>query len=157
MKENSTSLASLPLLLTLLAGATLPIQAGINSRLGREMGSPFIAALISFLIGTVSIVIFVLLSRVSAPEGGFGATASRLPWWIWLGGVIGAVFVTVAATFASRIGFSLFSAVVIAGQLITSIGLDHFGLLGAERHPVSLLRFVGVVLLVVGIALIRRG
>jgi transporter family-2 protein len=142
---------------TLIAGAALPVQAGINSRLGREMGSPFVASLISFLIGTASILIFVLLARVSAPEGGYAVAASRAPWWIWLGGVIGAVFVTVAATFASRIGFSLFSAVVIAGQLLTSVALDHFGLLGAERHPVSLFRLVGVVLLVVGIALIRKG
>ncbi len=147
----------LPLLITLLAGVALPVQAGINSRLGREMGSPFTAALISFLIGTVSILIFVLLSRVSAPEGGFGATASRLPWWIWLGGVIGAVFITVSAAFAGRLGLTLFSAVVIAGQLLASVTLDHFGLLGAERHPVSVLRLAGIVLLVAGIALIRRG
>lgn len=146
-----------PLLVTLLAGAALPVQAGVNSRLGKEMGSPFVASLISFLIGTASILIFVLLARVSAPEGGYAVTAARAPWWVWLGGVIGAVFVTVAATFASRIGFSLFSAVVIAGQLLTSVALDHFGLLGAERHPVSLLRFVGVLFLVAGIALIRRG
>ncbi|MBC8135975.1 MAG: DMT family transporter [Fibrella sp.] len=150
-------MALLPLLVTLVAGAALPVQAGINSRLGKEMGSPFVASLISFLIGTASILIFVLLSRVNAPEGGYAVTASRLPWWIWLGGVIGAVFVTVAATFASRIGFSLFSAVVIAGQLLTSVGLDHFGLLGAERHPVSLLRLGGIALLIAGIALIRRG
>ena len=147
----------LPLLITLLAGAALPVQAGINARLSREMGSPSSAALISFLIGTVSILIFVLLSRVSTPEGGFGATASRLPWWIWLGGVIGAVFITVSAAFAARLGLTLFSAVVIAGQLLTSVGLDHFGLLGAERHPVSLLRLAGIALLAVGIALIRRG
>lgn len=121
------------------------------------MGSPFSAALISFLVGTASILIFVLLFRSPGPEGGFGATASRLPWWIWLGGVIGAVFITVSATFAARLGLTLFSAVVIAGQLLTSVGLDHFGLLGAERHPVSWLRIAGVALLVAGIALIRRG
>ena len=147
----------LPLLVTLVAGAALPVQAALNNRLGKELGSPFTASLASFCIGTVSVLLFVLLSRAPVPPGGFAASVARAPWWLWLGGVIGAVFVSVAATFAGRLGVSLFSGVVIAGQLITSVVLDHYGWLVPERHPVSPLRLAGIALLVAGIILIRRG
>ena len=158
MKNALAPLAGLlPLLVTFVAGAGLPAQAALNSRLGKEFGSPLFGSFFSFCIGTVSVLLFVLISRLAAPLGGFGAVASRLPWWLWLGGVIGAVFVSVAATFAGRLGLTLFSAVVIAGQLAASVVLDHYGVLVAERHPVSPLRLAGIALLIAGIAMIRRG
>lgn len=149
--------ALLPLLMTFVAGAGLPVQAALNSRLGREFGSPLFGSFFSFCIGTVSVLLFVLVSRAAAPVGGFGAVASRLPWWLWLGGVIGAVFVSVAAMFVGRLGVTVFSAVVIGGQLIASVVLDHYGVLVPERHPISALRLMGIALLIAGIALIRRG
>lgn len=149
--------ALVPLLITFGAGAGLSVQAALNGRLGKEFGSPFYGSLFSFCIGTISVLLFVLVSRLATPAGGFGAVAVRLPWWLWLGGVIGAVFVSVAAVYATRIGLTLFFGVVIAGQLIASVVLDHFGILVAERHPISALRLFGIALLIAGIALIRRG
>ncbi|MBC8141832.1 MAG: DMT family transporter [Armatimonadetes bacterium] len=158
MKNYVAAFAAIaPLLMTFFAGAGLPVQAALNSRLGREFGSPLFGSFFSFCIGTVSVLLFVLISRVAAPVGGFGAVAARLPWWLWLGGVIGAVFVSVAAMYAGRLGVTVFSATVIAGQLVASVILDHFGILVAERHPVSALRLFGIALLIAGIALIRRG
>ena len=155
--NNSSSLVSLlPLLLmTVLGGAALPVQAGVNARLGREMGSPLIGALISFLVGTVSLILVIVASRAFPNLS--AVTFGKIPVWAWVGGIIGAVYVTLALLAAPRLGFALFTAAAIAGQLITSLILDHFGLLGAERHPVSLMRLLGVALLVAGIALIRRG
>jgi len=146
-----------PLLIIFVAGAGLPMQAALNNRLGKEFGSPFWGSLFSFCIGTVSVLLFVVISRATAPVGGFGAVASRLPWWLWLGGVIGAVFVSVAAMYAGRVRLDVFSAVVIAGQLVASVVLDHYGILVPERHPVSAMRLVGIALLIAGIMLIRRG
>ena len=149
--------ALFPLLLTFVAGAGLPVQAALNNRLGKAFGSPLFGSFTSFAIGVFSVFVFVLISRASAPAGGFGAVAARLPWWLFLGGVIGAVFVSVAAAFAGRLGLTLFSGVVIGGQLAASVVLDHFGVLVAERHPVTPMRLFGIALLVAGIAAIRRG
>lgn len=157
MKPLAGFAALLPLLITFVAGAGLSAQAALNSRLGKELGSPFFGSLSSFAIGVTSIALFVLVTRVAAPPEGFGTVASRLPWWLWLGGVIGAVFVSVAAAYAGKLGLTLFSGAVIAGQLVASVVLDHYGWLVAERHPVSFLRLVGIALLVGGIVLIRRG
>lgn len=141
------------LLLTVLGGASLPVQAGVNSRLGREMGSSLIGALISFLVGTTALIIVILITR-AFPTASV-AQVGRLPIWVWCGGLIGAVYVTLALLAAPRLGFALFIAAAIAGQLLTSLILDHFGLLGAERQPITLWRLVGVGLLIVGITLIR--
>lgn len=153
--SNTNSIAVLPLvLLTILAGAFLPIQAGVNARLGRELGGPVAAALVSFSVGLLSLIISMLVARLPFA---FSAALKGAPWWAWTGGIVGAAFVSIAAAAGPRLGFAMFTALVIAGQLAVSIVLDHFGLLGAARQPVSLGKLAGVALLALGVWLIRRG
>lgn len=155
MNNPSSFAALLPLLLlTVLGGAALPVQAGINARLGRELGSPLFGALMSFLVGTISLILVILLTR--AFPTATGASVAKIPAWVWVGGLIGAVYVTLALLAAPRLGFALFTAAAIAGQLLTSLVLDHFGLLGVARQPMTMTRLLGVALLIAGIALIRR-
>ncbi len=141
------------LLLALAAGACAPTQAGINSQLRVFTGDPTLAALISFAVGTLSLLICCLVLRIPWPAA---QTLSHLPWWMWTGGCMGAFLVFVSIILAPKLGAATTLAFMIAGQMFMSLVLDNYGLIGFPEHPTSLWRFVGVVLLVVGVVMIRR-
>ncbi|MGA2320789.1 MAG: DMT family transporter [Solirubrobacteraceae bacterium] len=134
------------------AGALVGMQAPINSRLGKAVGSVQ-AAGFSFLAGTV-----VLLLIAAVVNGGLGnlAHAGRAPWWALVGGLLGAVYVTVALIAVRTLGASGLTAVVITGQLAISVAIDRFGLLGVARQPVGMHRVAGLALLVAGVVLVVR-
>jgi bacterial/archaeal transporter family-2 protein len=134
------------------AGCLVGMQAPINSRLGKSVGSVQ-AATFSFLIGTA-----VLLVIAAFAHGGLGdlGKVGRAPWWALVGGLLGAVYVTVALVAVRTLGASGLTAVVIAGQLAISVAIDRFGLLGLARQHIDASRIVGLVLLVVGVALVVR-
>lgn len=136
----------------MIGGALLAIQAPTNALLGKASGSPIVAAFISFLIGTIA-----LGAAVAATSGRvFDPSLKQVPWYAWLGGFYGAFFVAVAAFGAPRVGVGVLLTAAIAGQLAAALVLDHFGLLGLTRHPVTLTRAAGLALVLVGAALVRR-
>jgi transporter family-2 protein len=128
------------------------MQAPINARLGRTVGSVQ-AATVSFTVGTV-----VLLLALTVVNGGFGnlAQIGRAPWWALLGGLCGAVFVTIAIVTVRTLGASGLSAAAITGQLVVSVTIDRFGLLGIARQPIGASRIAGLALLVAGVVLVVR-
>jgi transporter family-2 protein len=134
------------------AGCVVGMQAPINSRLGRVIGS-VPAASFSFLVGTC-----VLLLVSVFVHGGLGSLGgvSRAPWWALIGGLLGAVYVTIALVAVRTLGASGLTAAVILGQLAISVVIDRFGLLGIARQPVSAQRIAGLVLLVAGVLLVVR-
>ncbi|MBC7891427.1 MAG: DMT family transporter [Sphingobacteriaceae bacterium] len=141
------------LLLAVLIGAILPVQAGLNAQLARVAGNPVWSALISFGTGTLGLIAYLLVNRVGLTT----VTALRAaPWYLYLGGLLGAVYVTMILLLVSRLGVALTFGLTIAGQMLLSLVLDHFGLLGLPMQPVSAGRLAGVALLVVGVILIRR-
>jgi transporter family-2 protein len=140
------------LLLAVLAGALLPVQAGVNAQLRVTLGNPLSATLVSFLIGMVALALVVLGSRVPLPAV---ATLARAPWWHWTGGLLGAVYVALMILLAPRLGAAALIAAVVAGQMLASLVLDHYALVGFDLHPISLQRVVGVALVIGGVALVR--
>ena len=140
------------LLLPLIAGACLPLQAGINGQLARQVSSTLSAALISFIVGTLALLLLVLIQR-EAPSLG---ALKGLSWWHWSGGLLGAFFIFVAAFAGPRIGALLLMTLVLAGQLGMALTLDHFGWAGFREAPISLGKIGGLLLIVAGIWLIRR-
>jgi transporter family-2 protein len=142
----------LAVLLGVGAGCLVGMQAPINSRLGKTVGSTE-AATISFLVGTVALVLILLVVR-----GGVGnlGDAGRAPWWALVGGLLGAVYVSVALVAVRTLGASGLTAVVIAGQLLISVAIDRFGLLGVAKQQIGVSRVIGLVLLVAGVALVVR-
>jgi transporter family-2 protein len=137
----------------MLAGAILPIQAGVNARLARAFDHPLQASLVSFLVGTALLVLFCVLGRWPWPA--IPALAA-LPKWSWIGGALGVVFVTGAIILAPRLGATTLVGCVIAGQLCAGMIIDHWGLLGMPQHSFSLGRLVGIGLLAAGVFLLRR-
>jgi transporter family-2 protein len=134
------------------AGCLVGMQAPINSRLGRSIGSVQ-AASFSFVVGTLA-----LVSLAAVLRGGLGSYshAARAPWWALVGGLLGAVYVLVALLAVRTLGASGLSAVVITGQLAISVVIDRLGLLGVARTHIGIQRVLGLALLALGVALVVR-
>jgi transporter family-2 protein len=138
---------------TLLAGMLLPIQAALNTRLGRELGSPALGSFVSFVVGTVGIALYVLLSRPALVSS---EAVRTIPPHLWLGGLCGAIYVTVVILVAPRLGVATLTGLAVAGQMSVSAVLDHWGLLGLPVNPVTPGRAAGIVLIVSGVVLLQR-
>ncbi|HVM23544.1 MAG TPA: DMT family transporter [Sphingomicrobium sp.] len=141
----------IPILLVFVAGGVVALQAPTNAMLAKAGGSPILAALISFTVGTVAL----LLAWLLTPNRPGAAAFSGLPWYAWVGGLYGAVFVAVAAFAAPRVGLASLITIGIAGQIAMALLLDHFGALGLPRDPISLGRVAGALLVVAGVVLVR--
>lgn len=140
-------------LLAFAVGTLLPLQAGVNGRLAAAAGNPALAALASFAVGTATLAAYAVALRPALPAA---EALARLPWWYWTGGVLGAFFVAVTALTAPRLGATALTAVVVAGQLLMSLALDHFGLAGFARRPADPARVLGVTLVLAGALLTLR-
>ncbi len=144
------------LLLLLIAGMSafvIPFQAIVNSRLGKLTENPILAAVVSFSGGTFVLSIALLIWSRGVPSIPKGV---QIPWYLYIGGLLGAVYVTSALTLVPKIGTANFIAATIVGQLVMSIVIDHFGLMGMDRDPASLSKLVGAALLITGMLVIQR-
>jgi transporter family-2 protein len=144
--------ALLPVLLVVVAGGLIAMQAPTNALLARASGSPVLAALISFAVGTVALFI-VWIASANRPSPGVFA---NLRWYVWLGGLYGATYVAVAAYAAPRIGLASLITIGIAGQVLMALWLDQLGALGLPREPINPGRIAGALLVLAGVVLVRR-
>ena len=141
------------ILLALAAGICIPTQAGINAQLSHLTRSPSLAAGISFAVGTVCLAVYVFVFRIPLPST---AALSGAPWWIWSGGALGAFFVASTIFLVPKLGATTMLALILAGQMITSLLLDHFGAFAFPVHPISLPRVLGVLMVAAGVVLIQK-
>jgi transporter family-2 protein len=137
-------------LLTVVAGGLIALQAPINSMLGRSIGT-FAAASFSFAIGTVALMAITVLVG-----GGFGdlGEVRHLGWYYLIGGLLGAVYVTTALVAVRTLGAGGVTAATISGQLTMSIVADRLGVLGLDERALTAPRLVGVALLAAGTYLV---
>lgn len=141
------------ILLALAAGAMMPTQAATNNKMALVVNSPVLSAFISFFVGTVALFIYLLISGV--PLANISST-KEAPAIAWIGGLLGAFFVTAAVILVPRFGVALTFSLIIAGQMLVTLVIDHFGLLGVPVKEVSLARVGGILLITAGVVLIRR-
>lgn len=139
--------------LALAAGFGLTVQVGMNAALRQAFGSPSLATLANFLVGTAALVVYVALERAPWPDRSAAASA---PLWAWLGGLFGAFYVVAATVVGPRLGASMLLALTVLGQLVAALAVDHFGWLGFPQHPLSVVRLAGAALLFAGVLLIAR-
>jgi transporter family-2 protein len=144
---------SLFYLLGLGVGIGLVVQVGMNSTLRATLGSALVAALISFLVGSAALAAFILMTRTPLPAR---AQLAAVPAWAWLGGCLGAFYVASSVVVGPKLGAATLLALVVLGQLGTSLLVDHFGWLGFAQHPLTLVRLTGAALLFAGVLLITR-
>jgi transporter family-2 protein len=140
--------------LAFFVGFLLPVQVGINAELARFISSPLLAALVSFIVGTLCLLASVMLfSKVPLPT--FGIVAA-MPVWVWGGGLIGAAVVLGSIVAGPKIGALALVGLLLAGQLIASVLMDHFGWFGFPVQKISEARLFGIVLLAGGFFLIQK-
>lgn len=140
------------MIIALLSGAFLPIQAGLNTRLGKAVESPVHASLISFVVGALAVLLYSLLTKQPVTWTGLRTA----PAYVWAGGLLGAFYVTSIILAFPRIGPALTFGIVVAGQMFMSVLLDHFNILVAQPHPVNVWKLLGIALIVTGVVIIRK-
>jgi transporter family-2 protein len=140
------------LLFAVVAGAMIPFQAGINSQLSHWVGGPIRAAFVSFVVGTVALLILAVAVRKPAPPLGRLGDA---PWWVWIGGLLGAFYVAGSIYAAPKLGAALLIAAVVAGQTAASVVIDQYGWVGFKEQHISAGRIAGVLLVAGGVTLVR--
>ena len=141
-------------LLAAFAGAVVPFQSAINSNLARGLGHPLWATLASLLVSVLVLLPVILALRLPLPSLGF---ISKAPLWMWAGGAFGVCFVALAVMLLPKLGASGFVALALAGQVIASMLLDHFGLFGLVEKQLTVSRVLGALLLIGGVGLIQFG
>ncbi len=143
----------LPLIIAVMAGGVLPLQASLNVNLGKTVNQPVFAAFVSFFIGTVGLLIYLFAINFN-----FSSTHQTFQahWSVWLAGLLGAFYVTAVIVLTPRIGTTLTFGLIISGQMLISLIIDQFGFMGATVHPINWQRIMGVFLLIGGMLLIRK-
>jgi transporter family-2 protein len=137
--------------LTAAAGGLVALQAPINSKLGKALGT-FPAATLSFAVGLALLLGIVVL----AGDAGRLAEARHVTWWYLLGGALGAAYVTTVLVSVRTLGAGGVTAATIAGQLTLSLVVDQLGWLGVTKQPITALKLLGVAMLAGGVYLIVR-
>lgn len=143
---------ALSMAVTVAAGAGLVLQQALNADLRVSLGSGAWAGLISYIGGTLCMIVLILVMRDGVPSM---AAAARTPWFSWTGGFFGAVYIALGIFLLQQLGAATFISLLIAGQMLGSILFDHYGLFGLPQHPADATRLIGAVMLVGGVALIR--
>lgn len=140
-------------ILIFVAGAMTAFQPLINARLAQNLDSPIWSSFISFASGTLLLLIVGLVIN-----GKFMTMdTDGLKWWMFAGGALGAIFVTVAIYAVPHLGVATLIALLITGQLIFSAILSHYGVLADVARPITWMKFSGLVLLSVGAVMTLKG
>jgi bacterial/archaeal transporter family-2 protein len=150
----------MPLLLGIMGLALLAIGAGfsfvmqqvVNADLRISLNSAAWAGFVSYLGGTLCMLMLALAMRDTLPSAG---AMARSNWWAWSGGFFGAIYIAISILLVPRIGTATFVALLVAGQMMSSLVFDQYGWLGMPLHAVSPARLLGAALLVAGVVLIR--
>ena len=143
------------LLLALVIGLVVPLQSTVNNQLKILIGgSTLIAALISFCIGTLALLLITLLTQ---QKWNGLASLGQASWWLFTGGAMGALFVFGTTLLAPRIGVAVMLAVIICGQILASLLFDRFGFLGLPIRELTAPRIVGAALVFIGVLLVSFG
>lgn len=137
--------------IALLSGVGLAMQVGMNNGLRARMGHPFLAAFTSFLVGSVALAIYLAITRPSLPDR---SDFARAPMWIWMGGLVGAAYIASAAAFASKLGAAPWLSLIITGQIVASLVMDHYGLIGFPQRAINPNRLIGAALILAGVILV---
>ena len=135
----------------LLAGFCVCFQSTINGYWQSKIGVHSTILINGFVVALLTLVFFLLANQTPIER-----ITSEVRPWVVLNGICGATIITIAALTFPRIGAASVIVLIIAGQLVTAIILDHFGTLNLPHHPVSMVRIMGIVCVVLGVFLTTR-
>ncbi|KJV45515.1 hypothetical protein CAP42_03860 [Acinetobacter indicus] len=148
MKISLQLLLLMPLAMGI--GIAMTLQTAINTQLREYLYSPLQAALFSFLVGTIVLAILVFFQQVPKPNL---HEIVHLPWYMWLGGVLGVYAISLSIYAAPKLGYLTLTGLILFGQIAMSMLVDHFGVLGTEKAPINWQRLLGGVVIFIGVLL----
>jgi transporter family-2 protein len=138
----------------LLAGIATAIEPGQNAGLAKSLARPLLAGVVSLVVSILTIGAAMLVT------GQYGVPGmdrlAQVPWWAWLGGLMSAGLTMAQLYISKRIGAATFLGLIVTAGVVTSILLDHFGLVGFKVHEAGLWRILGGTLMIGGVALVAR-
>jgi bacterial/archaeal transporter family-2 protein len=147
-----TILATLGYFLAFGAGVSFVFQQAVNANLRGEIGSPWWAGFVSYLGGTIAMLLMAILLLQPWPSM---QMIHRSHWLSWTGGIFGATYIAISILLLPRLGAATVIALIVAGQMIGSLAFDQYGLLGVPVHPLNMYRLAGAALLVLGAIPVR--
>jgi len=133
------------------AGMALVVMQALNAGLGAQLGSPLWAGLVNYVVSTATIGLVLIFLREPWPF----LAAWRVSPQFWFGGAFGTLYVLASILMLRKLGVATLIALLVAGQMIGSLVVDHFGLFGVKPHPIDAIRLAGATMLVGGVLLIR--
>jgi transporter family-2 protein len=142
-----------PALLTVGAGISVLSQQALNANLRAELNSAAWSGFMSYFLGVLCMVALAIVLRDPVPST---TTMARVPLWAWSGGIFGAIFIVLSIITIPKLGGAAYIGLLVTGQMIAALTVDHFGWLGVPERQIDLPRMLGVALLVGGVVLIRR-
>lgn len=137
----------------ILVGVLVSAQPALNALLAKSVGNPNGAAVISIAVALLSIIVIAFFTGVGQISA---STLATVPWWVFMAGVVGAIFVAAGPVIAPVTGALVFFVCIVAGQLIGSALADHFGAFGLEVRQISPMRFLGILLVLSGAFIVSR-
>ncbi|WZE73343.1 DMT family transporter [Macrococcus sp. CCM 2573] len=140
------------ILFAFATGLVVPIQTAVNSRLRTYVLSPFVASFVSFSVGTIFLLFMTLITKHTLLID--SSVILNEPKWIWIGGILGLIGLTANILLFPVLGGVQTVVLPIMGQIIMSIIVDHFGLFHAPSHALTPLRFIGLLVLVLGVIMV---
>jgi bacterial/archaeal transporter family-2 protein len=138
------------ILLAGITGGFIAAQGAINSRLASYLSHPIHAGFISFSIGLIAILVFMFSFKTGLPSV---AQLKAAPGILFIGGFLGSLFILMNIYFVPKIGVVKVVLAVMAGQVIASIFIDHFGWFGVPRQAISMQRIIGACCVIIGVAI----
>jgi transporter family-2 protein len=148
----SMSVAIGQIVLAVLCGIATAYQPGINARFAEHAGSKIHGGVLNFAVGLCAMLIVAIVLRAGVPDI---QKLSQGPWWMWVGGLCGAFFVTLSLILVPRMGATSYLAAMLAGQFVASLIIDHFGHVGLPVHAVTPGKLIGIVLIFGGVVCVR--
>lgn len=139
--------------LAIIAGVVLPFQAVLNVQLGKTVQQPIFAAFATFVLGSLTLLTYLLIIKFDFASIIQAKNSSPT---VWLGGILGAFYVTAVIILSPKLGTALTFGLVVAGQMIVSLILDHFGILGLPIKEINWQKATGIILLLISVIIIQK-
>ena len=148
----TATLSAVSYLLVVGAGVSVALQQVLNANLRADLGSPWWAGFVSYVVGMLAMLAVALTAPGPRLSESFAGSTS---WLSWSGGLFGALFIGTAILMVPRLGAATVLALIVVGQMLGSLAFDHFGLFGLSQQPVNPTRLAGAASLILGVVLIR--
>jgi transporter family-2 protein len=138
--------------MAVLTGAMVPLQLAFNGQLGVALKGPVMASFFVFFTGVLTTALVLIIARTPLPDLG---TLKAVPMSAWAGGLLATLYILAVVYLVPKLGVGSAAVLIVAGQLVTALILDHLGAFGTQQVSISTYRLAGAGLVVTGAALIK--